>query len=407
VLLHAMKSMVVFAGCVVVAAAAVAAEDGKSDGKSLKVGKADVTMSGAFRTEWGHTTNGLGKVDEGGKDSKSSAFGVEYLKVKFGGKLNSDVDFKFQLNLLSGKWGYGNPADLVDTAQGTWWASKMFGFTMGKTRTLQGGWSNIDGGSELNIWGKGAYVPPFKTYSEGFAVHLNPGDAGKITLQLLNDLTTKSGPDAQAALDGKSGRNTTNRPASWNQTSKQPAAILQYTGEFGPISPILQVGQYDMNHSRFFDVGARFAMADLNVTFDYMVDNYSQKIAKASGDGFEGKNLTYTDMSLRADYTMKGLAKPFVWVNTYNRSNEKDSVAADDVTGNANPSTSVACAAFKSCFDDNAMSLSVGSYILAMGDGWSPYVVYRSMSGKFYEAASADTATGSISTIAIGAIGSF
>jgi hypothetical protein len=42
-----------------------------------------------------------------------------------------------------------------------------------------------------------------------------------------------------------------------------------------------------------------------------------------------------------------------------------------------------------------------------MGEGWSPYVVYRSTSGKFYKAASADTATGSTNTIAIGAIGAF
>ncbi len=104
---------------------------------------------------------------------------------------------------------------------------------------------------------------------------------------------------------------------------------------------------------------------------------------------------------------MKGLAKPFLWVNSYNRSNEKDSVAADDVKANTNPAGNVACSALKSCFDDNAMSLSVGSYILAMGDGWSPYVVYRSVSGKFFKAASTDTATGSNNTIAIGAVGSF
>jgi len=397
----------VFVGSIAIATVAAAADDGKADGKALKVGNADVTMSGGFRTEWAHTTNGLGKVDTGGKDSKSSAFGVEYMKVKFGGKLNSDVDFKFQLNLLNSKWSYGNPADLVDAAEGTWWASKMFGFTMGKSRVNQDGWNGKDGGGVANIWGKSPYVTPFKTYSHGLSVHMNPGDAGKVTLQLMNDITTKSGPVLQTSIDGKSGTNTSNRPGTWNQTSKQPAAIIEYTGEFGPISPILQVGQYDMNHSRFVDVGARFAMSDLSVTFDYLMDNYSQKVAKASGDGFESKNLTFTDISLRTEYTMKGLAKPFLWVNSYTRSNEKDSVAADDVKANTNPTGNVACSAVKACFDDNAMSLSVGSYILAMGDGWSPYVVYRSVSGKFFKAASADTATGSNNTIAIGAIGSF
>lgn len=406
-LLHSMRSMVVLVGSIAVANAALAADDSKSEGRVMKIAAGDATFGGQFRTEWSHTTNGLGKVDEGGKDKKTAGFGVDYAKLKLTGKLNSDTEFAFQMNLLSHKWNYGNPADMIERANGTWWMSKMFGFTMGKERVNQDGWDGKDSGNFDAAWGKSVWTTPFKTYANMFAIHLNPGDMGKITLQLVDDLTTVSGPDFAGAADGKTGRNTTNRPATWNETNKQPAPVLQYTGEFGPVKPLLQIGQYDMNHSRFIDVGAKFSMADLGVTFDYLMDNYSQKVAKSSGDGYEDKMLTYTNIALRADYTMKGLAKPFVWVSSFNRSGEKEAIAADDVKANQNPSTNTKCAAFKACFDDNAMSLSVGSYILAMGDGWSPYVVYRSVSGKFYKAGSTDEATGSTSTIAIGAAGAF
>ena len=406
--LKAIKFMVVLTGVIVVATTAVAADEIKGEGKALKVANADVMMSGSFRTEWSHTTNGLGKVNEGGKDKKSAVFGVEHAKLGIGGKLNSDVDFKLQLNLLSSKWALGNSADFVEAAYGVWAPSKMFGVTMGKARVNQDGYNGKDSGEYGSAWGKSSYTGPFKTYAPMLAIHLNPGDMGKISLQLTNDVTTGSGPDYALAAEGKaqSPATTTNRPGKWNGSNKQPAAILQYTGEFGPMTPMVQIGQYDLNHSRFINVGTKFAVADLGVTFDYLLDNESQKVAKTAG-GFEGKNLTRTNIALRTEYTMKGIAKPFLWVNSFNRSGEKENIALDEVKGNDNPSTSVMCGGFKQCFDDNALSISVGSQILAMGDGWSPYVVYRATSGKFSKLTGTETATGSTSTIAIGAGGAF
>ncbi|MEY4631112.1 MAG: hypothetical protein RIQ81_1232 [Pseudomonadota bacterium] len=336
------------------------------EGTAVKTGGSDATLYGEFRTELTHDDDGLVKIDSGAKQSKTTVLGVEEVKAGLKGKFNDRTSYNFRLNFADGA--------SVEHAHATWKATDMFAVTMGKDYVRQGGFSNAD--NEFNnVWGNRAQYAAFDRYAESLSLHIMPGGSHNVTVQLVNDVM----PDDAATADVVEGM------ASYNTTHKQPAAILEYTGEFGGISPIVQYGSYDLNHSKFFDVGLRAKFGATGLTFDYGVTTVAYKSLK-------DKTASYNNITLRAEHDL-GSAKPFVWYNSFNRT-DKD-LGTEEVKTNTSTAN----------WDDNANQISVGAF-LPMGANWNPYVAYRMKSGKF-ENAAGEEKTGSMSQLAIGATGEF
>ena len=365
-------------------------------GKSLKIGLDEAVLTGEFRSELTWDDDGIAKEWE--KDSATTRIRLNAAKLGLTGKLNPDVEYKLKLSLLSDSWQHGKSDGLIELANATWYPMKAVGIMAGKTRVKQGGWMNIDD-DYMNIWGKSPYKMPFNKYANAFGVKLKV--AGELSFELVNDVSKSSGPDDPETPEVE-GSGSTAVAGSWNKTSKQPAFIFEYKGDFGAITPLLQVGQYDINHSRFFDVGIKAKLGMMNAVFDYLRDDRSKKKAKTSGEGFEDKALVYTNLSLRLDYTIENMAKPFVWFNSFERSGEKDGLgAAEDVKSN-----SVDVATGDYSFDDNAQAISVGSYFLNAGENWQPYLAIRSVSGKFPGKDGGDKTLRN-NTVGVGVIGNF
>jgi hypothetical protein len=337
------------------------------EGTTVKTGGSDATLYGQFRTELTHDDDGLVKIDSGAKASKTTVLGLGDVKAGLKGKFNDRTTYNFRLNFLEEAH--------VEHARATWAATDMLSVTMGKDYVRQGGFSNAD--NEFNnVWGNRAQMNAFNRYAESLSLHVMPAGSHNVTVQLVNDVM----PD-DADTDTMEGT------AQYNTTHKQPAAILEYTGEFGGITPIVQYGSYDLNHSKFFDVGLRAKFGASSVTFDYGVNTVAYK-------ALDDKTASYNNITLRAEHDL-GAAKPFLWYNSFNRTDKDINGTKEEIKTNSSTAA----------WDDNATQISVGAF-LPMGANWNPYVAYRMESGKFNNDAGEEK-TGSKSQLAIGATGEF
>lgn len=320
---------------------------------------------GEFRSELTYHDDGLAKIEEGGKASTTTVLGVDDVKFGFKGKLND----RTSLNLRFTPMG----DSMVDLAVANWKASDMVSVSMGRDYVRQGGYSNWDN-SFNNIWGDRIQSLAFDRNASSLSLHYTPNSTHNITVQLVNDIM-----DDAATADVAE--------ANYNDSHKQPAAILEYAGEFGSIKPMIQYGQYDLNHSSFWNVGARASFGATAVTFDYGANSMSKKV------GDSDKAAVGNTMTVRAEHDM-GSMVPFFWFNSYNLTDK-------DVNGGTENKTNSA-----GKWDDNATQISFGSSFKNFGDNWTPYVAYRMTSGKFTNSAGEEK-SGSEGELGLGATASF
>ena len=340
-----------------VAVATSAMAEGNSSAKA--------EVYGEFRSELTRNDDGLATLNEGGKSSAMTVLGLSDVKFGFKGKFNEKTSFNLRFDTTS-------TDSLVDVANATWKASEMVGVTIGRDYVRQGGYSNWDN-SFSNVWGDRIQALAFGRNETSLSFHYSPNSTHNVTVQLVNDVM-----DDAATTDVKE--------AQYNTSHKQPAALLEYTGEFGSIKPMIQYGQYDSNHSSFFNVGARAKFGATAVTFDYGSHSAFQKV------GTSDKAAVANNMTLRAEHEV-GSMVPFVWFNSFN-------VVDKDVNGGTENKTNTT-----GDWDDNATQISVGSSFKNFGDNWTPYVAYRMTSGKFMPATTEKT--GSEGELGLGVTGNF
>ena len=328
------------------------------------------TVYGEFRTELTRKDDGLAKIEDGGKSVATAMMNLNDVKFGLKGKFNERTSYNFKLN-------FTDTANIIDLANATWKASDMFAVTMGRDYVRQGGFSNWDNSFD-NIWGDRIQALAFSRNATSLSLNMTPSAGHNVTIQLVNDIMTDD-PTTTAANDG---------PAKYNSAHKQPAAILEYTGDFGPIKPIVQFGQYDMNHSSFYNVGARGNFGATALSFDYGANSASMPV------GTSDKAAVATNMTLRAEHEV-GSMVPFVWFNSFN-------VVDKDV----NPAGTETKTNTAGVWNDNATQISVGSSFKNFGDNWTPYVAYRMTSGKFLSTEAVEK-SGSESELGLGVTGKF
>lgn len=317
-----------------------------TDASSMKVG-------GEFRSELIYDDHGLEKAT-GFTPDKTTTIQVSNANIKMSGNVNKDTEYAFRFNLL-------NPSTTpLDYGYGTHWFSKMVGFSMGKMRVMQGGYDHMD----RNYRSHTTAVVDGSLAMADYApmIELGLKVAGDVKFQLINDVTT--------ATRGE-----------WNKTA-HPTWVLGWMGSFGGIAPMVDIGSFDNNKSRWFDLGIKTSMAGLNATLDY----YNQALAH-KGEDKDGKAKAVTDtltsIALNVSYEVKGMMTPWLHFSTFDnkQADDKDS-GSEDLKTNG-PTTKDASGKVSYDWSDNGQVIGVGADFAMMGKGWTPFVALVSTSGKF------------------------
>ncbi len=326
------------------------------EGKTVTTGAESAKLGGEFRSELVYSDNGLMK-QTGVTPEASTRIGVSTVNIKLDGKVNSKTDYQFRFNLLNP--GARGP---VDIAYGKHWFSNTIGFSIGRQKVIQGGFDNIEGGYRAHAVGIYASNLPFYEYEDMIGLHVKL--AGDLTVQILND-----------RMIGEAGREGS---AQWNNTAHQTFAI-GWTGAFGPLSPMVNIGSYDNNKSRWMDLGVKTSMNGLAASLDIYQNTWTNKVV-AAGKA-EGKADVATAITLNLGYTIPGTATPFLYFSTYDNKQE----GTDSKVNMTTAATATAPASMG--WNDNGMVWAIGSDLHMMGNGWSPFVALVNRSGKWADAA--------------------
>jgi hypothetical protein len=324
-----------------------------AQGVNVTTGAVSADLGGEFRGEWMHHDNGLMKA-EGFTPDASDTIDVQHVRITLDGKINNDTEYSFGFNFLNP----GLEGPLV-YGYGTHWFSKMMGMSVGRMTTAIGGWDNMDSGYKDHAQGWAGYDSnlAFADYEDMIALHM--AVAGKISLQLVND---KKADNEVATVEDN---------MMWNKTS-HPTYIISWQGQFGGIQPLVNIGSYDNNKSRWIDVGVKANMSGLAATLDIHSGSEVAKGTDADGKA-EGWESTTMAITAKGGYEIKGTATPWVYVSTWDRKQYEDKDAGlEDSKVNAD-----------GAWDDNAMTYGLGADLHMMGKGWTPYVALVSRSGKF------------------------
>lgn len=372
-----------------------AAQAARGEDAKVSTGAEAAKLGAEFRAELNRNDHGFQKVDGAKSPSATTTLGVQTMKVKLSGKLNKDTDFAFRFNLFDPDATKG-PVDgsPLDYGYGTHWFTEMFGMSMGKAKVMQGGWDTIDD-SFRDHW-SGAYKDhlAFYKYDNMIALHLKV--AGQLNLQVLND-KTKDGTDANFA-----GKKNGKTQGEWGKT-QHPTFALGWLGKFGAISPIVDLGFYDQQKSRWADVGVKAEMDGLTARFDLRNTSVSNAVPDSSGKD-KSKEDVETAYTLYVGYEVPGVVTPFVYYSAYDNKQYADSATGKkDWKGN-----SAAAPTDSPNFDDNKQVMSIGANVGVLGKGWTPYLAYTQVSGKFYKGAASDaTETKSEGQVHLGILGEF
>lgn len=347
------------AGCfgVSLVGAALASSASAQDA-NVTTGSKSAKLGGEFRSELTYDDHGLQKTD-GFKPDKTTTIAVQAVNVKLSGWVNNDTEYGFRFNLLSPAKG------VVEYGYGTHWFSKMVGFSFGRMRVHQGGWDNMDGSYRTHVTGVYGDNLAYRSFDDMIALHVMAG--GKVTLQILNDVTTATG-------------------GSWNK-SAHPTWVLGWMGEFGPIKPLFDIGSYDNNKSRWIDVGIKTEMNGLFATLDFYNLSAVDKAVDTSGKAKEATDVA-TSITLNVGYEVKGSVTPWLYFSTFeNKQADDDKLVPARKDSKVNSaSTDPATGVTSYGWEDNGVVYGVGVDIHSMGKGWTPYVALTSRSGKFPKA---------------------
>lgn len=376
-----LKSMRIFGMSLAGLALANVATAAEEAGTNVTTGATSAKLGGEFRSEILYNNHGLEKTDDY-TPKATTEIQVQAMNVKLHGNFNKDTEFGFRFNLLNPVKGP------LDYGYGTHWFNKTMGFSLGKMKVMQGGWDNWEGDYRAHAVGVYFDNMVFDEFAPMAALHLKV--AGDLRLQIVNDVSVAS------------------KTGEWNN-SAHPTWILGWMGEFGPIHPLVDIGSYDNNKSRYIDLGVKTSMNALAASVDVYNNSRAHKGADTDGKAKEVTD-TATAITLNVSYEMKGAATPFLYFSTYSnkQADDKDN-GSEDMKANE-ITTDAKTGAVTYNWDDNGNVWAVGSNLNMMGKGWNPYVAIVGKSGKFYKtspvkAADDDSETKSEMWVRVGVLG--
>jgi hypothetical protein len=303
---------------------------------AVNFGGEELKLGVEYHAEFSYKDNGLMEADKGDEQTKTTNIGLSEANLTLVGKLSKDVtlDMNWSAARASGNWF------LVD-----YQAMDALMVRVGQDAANIGGWENEN--DLYDIFAKSIYNTNFRPWgASGFIeVQYDLGSAGKVGLQFLNDVVGDA-----ASL-------------RFNNASKQPTGILEYRGNFGMVSPLVQVGTYDANHSMVYSLGVNLKVADLDAYIDYTADNMALRETLGSS-----KEVITAHTSLVADlrYTLNQV-QYFLKYSMYDQKQEPTDIKVNAKAGE---------------FSDNGSRWAVGArcnWVTA----YNPYLALQSSSGKW------------------------
>lgn len=325
-----------------------------------------------YRAEVSNNDNKLTKTT----NDDATATTMMWSRFKFKSKfmLNDRTKFKLRVNVTDKE---------VEKAYVHHMINDMISFSFGKMKIMQGGVDikkqeydsfihSLYGGSATGA----NHRSPFDLYGEALALHYT--GFGKVSLQLVNDVVDSG--------DGTY-KNTAN---------KQPAWILQYTGDFNGVKPLFQYGVYDSGNSSFWSLGVCYKMAGLMASLGYTSDSRKNFMTAAE------ETDTTSVMSFDVSYQVGDMIEPFL---SLRQSDVKQGgTDVEHNTANVYNDSGVGT----TMTDDNQMSWVVGTYFAKHEDKFRPYFAIVGSSAKFQDVADmTKTETRSDMSIKLGVNGTF
>ncbi len=268
--------------------------------------------------------------------SSSTDVSLERANFTVNGTAGKGMDYRVRYNLLKNTLEYG-------------YFTQDFGMLkllVGRTKLKQGGWEVRNNGTWILNTSEAFSNLPLSKYSDVLAVELDV--AGKLTIQIANDVAGRV---------------------------RQPIYALEWIGNFGGISPLVQYGRYDLDNSQYFDVGVKYKQGGLDVEFDYFA---KMDVTTVGDDKF---TKTTSNLHAQAEYSLKGFT-PFAKFDMFNVAQPEDSdLGMEDGTTNSGVDANG-----NLVIDDNSTRITVGSWVDAWGEHFRPYAALFYNTGNFMNA---------------------
>lgn len=292
-----------------------------------------------------HSDNGFKENEAKGErtEFESQAF------VRFAKGVGNDTLFESKLNILSES---SEIVDAVEFARIRRDISSLFSVVAGRDYLMVGGFENkISAVDEVSMSTYNESRLPFFDISEtrsatALTLELRGGAAGTFALQITDDVVAVPSEQSGASED-----------ESWNYFNshrRQPAALLEWSGSYWGLTPMLQVASYDINHSLYTAIGLKLDLGRVRGYADFAQDN------RAYRDGAESKSVRYTNIVTNVEVDLGPLS--LYGKFTQFRAEQPDI----DGVGNSSADS----------FDDNSSSISGGIEARAYGESFVPHLSY-------------------------------
>jgi hypothetical protein len=291
-----------------------------------------------------HSDNGFQKQD-GAKDPAATVSIGQTAYLSFNLETTDSVVGDAYVNLMA-----DNFHDMVEVAKASKGFGKMFTLAAGKDYLKFGGYDNMNNGyATIFVSPYTANLAPMATSQTMAMATAHMGVVGNLSLMVTNDVVAGTDADSDG-VDDVTGDNI-----SWlhhNTSTKQPAYMVEWTGTFGPVTPLLQYLSYDIAKSHQISFGAKLDLAGLVAYVDYVHDLRAANTA--AGNRMTNFRNVVADVSYNA-----GEVTPFVKYATF-------SAIQPDTDHQGNQSAT--------SYNDNGTTWMVGVNVNAISDSFVPYL---------------------------------
>jgi hypothetical protein len=209
---------------------------------------------------------------------------------------------------------------------------------------------------------------PFGSVAPMLEASYNLAAGGNIAIQLLDDVARTeeetAGPTAESYRADR---------FYFQDAQKQPAAILEWIGTYGGISPLVQFALYDgIQKSQAFTLGVKANIAGMDSYIDFVQDQ--RKLERSPGTT---ENWIMTSINVKVAYDL-GMISPFVKFVSYNMKQDFNRLDFKGNTGRTRDYHGHEILVI----NDNASLYSVGARLTMWEEYFTPYLAINGKSLK-------------------------
>ena len=254
----------------------------------------------------------------------------------------------------------------IDRASVTWKTDGILSFGAGRDTVEAGGFEFIRE-PELRVsaspYWSSTRLAAFKEVADQLSVQFDLGDAGTLRVQFLDDYAK---PEAVMDASGP--------PRSYNRFNMQPAAIIAYQGSAGAVVPLLQLGTYDLNHSKFVVAALKFNLAELSLEIDHTYD--MRDVMLDSGSSVNHISNT----RFIAEYMFRNAMQPFITLGRLAVREDGDPIFGNSppVSGGSGPSGNA-----DDLLSDNGREITAGIWFATPVNDLRPFLCFQYKDGDF------------------------